>query len=413
MFAFTLGEFGVGVASASLNRTLFKNIVFNSSEVIPANERANLVTSLTSEDALNLNADANAIGLAVNLPNGMGGLAFSHRHRVGLHLGLNRNAADIIVNGQNADIMRQNFSSNGTYIGSTTTPPQVSAVLAGTAMQLAWTAEYNIAYGVRVVDKTGFKLSAGAGYRYIQGLGIADIRVESGSVTAYGALSPLFKVNYGNLVNDPNFSLENGTGLQSVGHGHGYDIGLAAEIGKMVRLGVSVVDMGSMTWTGNVLTAHDQQLQFTSSTGIDTYNVIGELIEQFDTDNHSLFTYEAAQERKADLPAKLRMGGGVRISELFEAGVDVTVPMNKVAGNLTSPFVGLGVDFKPVRWLRLSSGVTGGSGYGASVPLGLTIVSPVWEAGISSRDVIGYFSESAPYYSVGLGFLRFKLGPKS
>ena len=72
--------------------------------------------------------------------------------------------------------------------------------------------------------------------------------------------------------------------------------------------------------------------------------------------------------------------------------------------------MGLGLDFKPLGWLRLSTGVTGGAGYGTSLPLGLTLVTPVWEAGFSSRDVLGYFSESNPYYSVAFGFLRFKFG---
>jgi len=411
LVSFTLGEVGMGVASQSLSKTLLKKMIFNSDEALPASERAALVNSLTGDNALNLNVDLNAVGVAVSLPGGFGGLAFSHRHRVGVHMALNHNAADIIVNGQNAEIMRQYYNpSTGAYLGGTNPPPKVSSVLAGTALQMAWTAEYNISYGVRVVDAMGFKLSAGAGYRYIQGLGIADIRVDEGSVTAYGAMSPLFNVNYGNLANDPNFSLENGTGLQSVGKGHGYDIGLAAEIGKIVRVGVSVVDMGSMTWTANVLQANDQNLQYTSSDGVQTYDVIGEVINQFDTDNKSLFTYQAAKERTVSLPAKVRLGGGVRISELFEAGLDVTVPTNKVAGNLTSSFVGLGLDFKPVRWLRLSTGVTGGAGYGASLPLGVTLVTGPWEAGISSRDITGYFNEKAPYYSLGFGLLRFKLG---
>ena len=50
--------------------------------------------------------------------------------------------------------------------------------------------------------------------------------------------------------------------------------------------------------------------------------------------------------------------------------------------------------------------------YGANLPLGITVVTPIWEAGVSSRDVLGYFSENSPYYSLGLGFLRFKIGNK-
>ena len=411
--AFTIGEGGAGLASRSLSKTLLKHILFDGSQAIGPAEKVALVKGFEGENALNFNADVTTFGLAVRLPNGLGGVAISNRQRMGAHLALNHNAADVIVNGRDAASIQQYYPTDpvtGQPTGPGLPPPLISTFLDGTSIQLAWTSEYNISYGVRVLDKVGFKLSAGAGYRYIQGIGIADIQVASGNLSAYTALSPVFGVDYGKLVSNPQFNSETGSGLHPVGHGHGYDLGLAAEIGKVLRLGASVTDMGSMTWTGNVVTAADQKLQATTSTGIQTYNVLKELANQFDTDKTNLFTYEAARERTAALPAKLRLGAGVRISSLFEAGVDFTAPLNKVAGNLTSSFVGLGVDFKPTSWLRLSSGVSGGSGYGTSLPLGLTVVTPVWEAGISSRDVLGYFNEKSPYYSVALGFLRFKIG---
>ena len=197
-----------------------------------------------------------------------------------------------------------------------------------------------------------------------------------------------------------------------MGRGNGFDVGLAAEVGKVVRLGASVTDWGSMTWTGNVLEASDQKLQQVASTGVQTYDVLAEIARQFDVNNRNLFTYSTARERTAALPAKLRLGGGVRISKLFEAGLDVTLPLNQVAGNLTAPFVGVGFDVRPLSWLKLSSGFSSGAGYGKSLPLGLTLVTPVWEAGVSSRDVTGYFNEKSPYYSVAFGFLRFKIGNK-
>ncbi|MFC7667851.1 DUF5723 family protein [Hymenobacter humi] len=195
-----------------------------------------------------------------------------------------------------------------------------------------------------------------------------------------------------------------------MGSGHGADVGVSAEVGKILQVAASLTDLGKMTWTGNVVTAANQKLQPTSADGIETYDVLKEVIKQFDTDQQNIFTYQAQQKRTASLPAKLRLGVGFRISSLFEAGVDFTAPLNEVAGNLTSPFLGLGVDYKPVSWLRLSSGVSGGAGYGTSLPLGITVVTPIWEAGVSSRDVLGYFSENSPYYSLGLGFLRFKIG---
>ena len=414
--AFTIGEGGAGLASRTLSKTLLKHILFDGSQNIGPAEKAALVNGFEGENALNLNADVTTLGFAVSLPNGLGGLAFSNRQRVGAHLALNHNAADVLVNGRDARSIQQYYPTDpvtGQPTGTGLPPPLISTFLDGTSIQLAWTSEYNVSYGVRVLDKVGFKLSAGAGYRYIQGIGIADIQVANGNLSAYTALSPIFKVDYGKLASNPQFNFETGSGLHPVGHGHGYDLGLAAEIGKVLRVGAALTDLGSMSWTGNVVTAADQKLQATTSTGIQTYNVLKELANQFDTNQTNLFTYAAAKERTAALPAKLRLGAGIRISSLFEAGLDFTAPLNKVAGNLRSSFLGLGLDFKPTRWLRLSSGVSGGAGYGTSLPLGFTVVSPVWEAGISTRDITGYFNEKSPYYSVALGFLRFKIGGKS
>ncbi|MGY3088901.1 hypothetical protein ACVWYF_001941 [Hymenobacter sp. UYAg731] len=412
--AFTIGEVGAGIGSQSLSKTTFKHILYDGGQSIGPAEKATLVNQLSGDNVLNLNLDTNLFGLAITLPNGLGGLAFSSRQRIGGHLALNRNAADILINGQNAAVVKQYYptpNTSGTPTPTAANAPLISTVLDGTSIQAAVTNEFNVAYGIQVYQNEAFKLSLGAGYRYIQGIGIADIRVNGGNLTAYTALSPVFDVDYGRLAtNASNFNYESGSGLKPVGHGNGFDAGVSAEIGKIFRFGAAVTDMGSMTWTANVLEASDQQLQQTASTGVQTYNVLKELSTQFDAENKTLFKYAPARERTAALPAKLRLGGGIRINKFFEAGLDVTAPLNKVAGNLTTTFVGLGVDYKPLNWLKLSSGFTGGAGYGKSLPLGLTFVSPVWEAGISTRDVVGLLSEDSPYSSVAFGVLRFKIG---
>ena len=411
--AFTVGEVGAGIGSQSLSKTTFKHIIYDGSQAIGAAEKATLVNQLSGDNVLNLNIDTNLFALAITLPNGLGGLAFSSRQRVGGHLALNRNAADILINGQNAAVVKQYYpvpNTSGTPTPTAANAPLISTVLDGTSIQAAVTNEFNVAYGIQVYQNEAIKLSLGAGYRYIQGIGIADIRVSGGNLTAYTAFSPVFDINYSSVANKPNFNYESGSGLKPVGHGNGFDAGVSAEIGKIFRFGASVTDMGSMTWTANVLEASDQKLQQTAATGVTTYDVLKEISNQFDTDKQNLFTYTTARERTAALPAKLRLGGGIRINKFFEAGLDVTAPLNKVAGNLTTTFVGLGVDYKPLSWLKLSSGVTGGAGYGKSLPLGLTFVTPVWEAGISTRDAVGLFSEDSPYSSVAFGVLRFKIG---
>lgn len=410
LVSFTIGEAGAGVGSQSLTNSQLKQLIFHSGDALTADQRAALVTNLNNKNALNINADATAFALALTLPPGLGGLAVSVHQRLSGHAAFNRNSADIIVNGQQAALVQQYYDAAGNP-RSGSTPPLLSAALDGTELQLALTNEFNVGYGVEVANVPGvFKLTAGAGYRYIQGVGVADVRVSGGSLLAYSSLSPVFDINYGSLAGSSSFNYKSGSGLQPVGSGHGFDLGLAAEVGKVVRLGVAVTDLGSMTWTGNVVTATDQSLRFPQYGELTNYDVIRQLVNQFGASGETLFTYQTAQERRTSLPTKLRLGGGVRLSEFFEAGLDVTVPLNQVAGNLPAPFVGAGLDYRPVRWLRLSSGVSGGAGYSVGVPLGLTFVTPVWEAGFSTRSVLGYFSENNPYASVALGFLRFRIG---
>ncbi|WP_426492933.1 DUF5723 family protein [Hymenobacter sp. 102] len=401
--AFTIGEVGAGAASQSLTRPQLRRFITDTNQPLTAAEKQALATAFNSNNALNVNADATTLALAVQLPV-IGGVAISNRVRTAGHVGLNKNAADILFLGKDAPIYTSTAAGN---------VPLVSEALAGTELQFAVLNEFNLAWGTRLVDLPLFQLSAGAGYRYIQGVGIVDIRVRPGDLRAYTSMSPVFDIDYGNLVNNPSFNLKTGSGLQPVGKGHGFDVGLAAEVGKAVRLGLAVTDIGQMTWTGNLLTANDQKLKRLKSSGVGSYNFIKEAAEIFASGTDSLFQYQTGQDRRADLPTKLRAGAGVRLSEYFEVGLDVTMPLNRVAGNLPSPFVGAGLDYKPVKWLRLSSGLTGGAGYGFSVPLGFTLVTSFYEAGISTRDVAGLVTSEHPYFSAAAGFLRFKLGGKS
>ncbi|WP_375435668.1 DUF5723 family protein [uncultured Hymenobacter sp.] len=403
-FAFTIGEVGAGVSSQSLTRDQLRKFVYNTNDELTLTEKQELARGFTSDNALNLNADATTLGLAVQIP-ALGGIAISNRIRSVGHVELNKNAAELLFLGKDAPIYATASASN---------IPLVSEALDGTQFQFSALNEFNIAWGKRLVDLPLFQLSAGAGYRYIQGVGIVDVRVKPGDLQAYSSLSAVFDINYGSLTSDPNFNFEARTnGLQPVGQGNGFDLGLSAEVGKLVRLGVAVTDMGSMTWEGNLLTANDQKLKRLKSAGVGSYDFFKEAAEIFASGTDSLFQYQTGQDRKANLPTKLRAGAGFRISEFFETGLDVTLPLNNVAGNLTSPLVGAGLDYKPLSWLRLSSGVSGGAGYGLNIPLGLTIATSVYEGGISTRDVVGLLADKNPYISVAAGFLRFKFGGKT
>ncbi|MCR5888886.1 DUF5723 family protein [Hymenobacter sp. J193] len=399
--AFTVGEFGLGIGSQSLTRATIKRFIDASGRELTQAEKQGLARDFTSDQALNLNADATTVAVSVSLPV-FGTVAFSNRQRLSSHVGLNKNAAEIMFLGQDAPIF-QNFDPS--------TAPLVSEALDGTRIQLAWYNEFNFAFGRQLVDLPMFRLSGGVGYRYIQGVGVLDVQVTDGKSTAYSALSPLFDVDYGKVATQPGFNLrERASGLQPVGEGHGFDVGLAMEAGKLLRVGVSITDIGRMKWDGNLLTAQDQRIKQLQSDGVDSYDFFTEAARIFAAGTDSLFVYQPGQELKKDLPTKLRIGAGLRVSENLEAGVEVSTPLNQIAGSLPNTFVGAALDYKPWHWLRLSSGVNGGAGYGFGIPLGITLTTPIYEAGISTRDVTGLLSKSNPYVSGAAGFLRFRFG---
>jgi Family of unknown function (DUF5723) len=396
-----LMQSGVGIGSQSLTREQLNRFISRVDDNLTAAEKQELAKAFASDNALNINADVTTFGAAVSLL-GLGTVAVSNQQRIVSHIGLNKNMADILFLGKNAPIY-QNYQPG--------TAPLVSTALEGTRMQLSWLNEFNVAFGRRVLDNDLFQLSAGVGYRYIEGVGVIDIRAENGKLNAFGAVSPLFDINYGDLARNPQFNYRNGgSGLRPVGKGNGFDLGIAIETGKALRLGVSLTDVGNMKWTGNLLTANDQKLKQLNSTGVGTYNFFKEAAQLVAAGTDSLFQYQPSAERTESLPTKLRAGAGLRISEYFEVGLDATIPLNEAAGNLPKPFIGAGIDFKPVRWLRLSSGLTGGAGYGFSLPLGVTLATKHYEAGVSTRDVAGLFASEHPYVSVATGFLRFKFG---
>ncbi|PJJ47872.1 hypothetical protein CLV45_4562 [Hymenobacter chitinivorans DSM 11115] len=399
--AFSIGEGGVGVSSASLTRSQVWKFLRNTDQTLTRADKLELARAFTSDNTLNFNADVTTVAVSASFPV-LGSFAFSNRQRLSGHMALNQNAAEILFLGQEAPIYA-NYNP--------TTSPLITESLAGTQFQGTWYNEFNFAFARRLITLPLFRLSGGVGYRYIQGVGIVDVRIEPGKIEAYSAMSPLFDIDYGKVVNSTSFNLEKrANGLQPVGKGNGFDLGLAMEAGKMLRASLSLTDLGHMTWEGNLLTASDQKLKKLRSNGVDNYDFLSEATKIFASGTDSVFVYQPSQEHTASLPTKLRAGAGLRVTNRLEVGLDVTVPLNEVAGNITSPFVGAGIDFKPNKFIRLSSGVAGGAGYGFALPLGVAFTTNLYEFGVSTRDLPGLLADKNPYASVAAGFVRFRFG---
>ncbi|NDK54676.1 DUF5723 family protein [Pontibacter fetidus] len=403
LVSFTVAEFGGFYSSQAFTRQTLKSAIkFSSETTLSLEERQKLARAFTSDNVLNLGADVNTLAISVSVPK-IGGFAVSNRQRMLGHVGFNKNFSELLFLGKDASVFNE-VAPDETVL--------VSDLFDGSEVKMSWVNEWNLAFGRKIIDLPLINIYGGAGYKYLQGLGLYEFSAKGGKVKAYNAFSPVLDANYDDYLDDPKFNYDSADGLLNpVGRGHGVDLGLSAEIIKIVKVSASVTDLGSIKWTENLLEGQDKgfKLEDLAENGSDEdfWKDAGKVARTI-VDSALVFT--PVSEMKVNLPTRFRFGAGVKIGQRVEVGVDYVAPLNKAPGNLADDFVGLGIDFSPVPVFRLSSGVSTGAGDKLNIPFGFAITSPVYEFGIGMRDVTAPFTKSNPGASFAMGFLRFKIG---
>jgi hypothetical protein len=271
---------------------------------------------------------------------------------------------------------------------------------------MSWNREYAIDFGLNVINTDDFKLNAGAGIRYIQGIGYIDLQSVNGNYKAIMAASPAFGIDFPVKTAD---SVNIGFLPNSAGNGLGFEFGVSAEFGKNWRLAGSITDFGYLTYKTNVYTANDGPVTTLSTDGFSNYNFF-QNASQFDGFTREMVGWVPNQKQKTSLPAKARLGASFS-SNILNVGIDLVAPLNSVSGNILHPIVSVGGEVKILGILRLSSGVSGGGNYSnVLVPVGITF-SPgggSYEMGIATRDIFTYLRSNNPMISLSTGFLRFR-----
>ncbi|MDJ1471323.1 DUF5723 family protein [Xanthocytophaga flava] len=405
--AFSFGELGAGLGSRSLTQSQLNKFITAIDETPTSEERQSFVDAFANTNALNLTTDVTLWGFSIQIPK-VGGFAVSNRQRVLTHIGLNKTFAEILFLGKDASIY-QDPTFQDKVLGN---EPIVSSAFSGSKLQIAAFNEWNLAYGITVLEQDDWKLAVGLGYKYIQGIGVLDFVAQDGKLRAYNAMSAVFGVDYGDLpTSDPNFTYVSEKGnfpfYKPAGTGHGFDIGLSADIGEKVKASLSVTDLGSIKWKNNLLQAQDQPLRPIQSDGMQTFNIFSQAATVL---GDGMLTYQSGGTYTASLPTQLRAGIGFLPNEKLDLGADVALPLNDVAGNLPEYYAGVGIGYKPASFIRINTGVTSGAGYGVNVPAGINFDFGAYEFGFGTRSVNGWLTEKNPYVSALFGVLRFKIG---
>lgn len=424
---FGVFEMGTSIYSEALGKEALRNNLLPSEFETLTNEEKQEVVQDFTESAIAIDVDMMPVGFHLNTENA-GGFAFAIRDRVDYYSYFGPLVAEIGVLGSNADYWQQWVLSSGDTIpagdaipeGATVqngyTPPDnamlISELLDGSTMSMQWLREYQVGYGKKVYSTDDYGIYGGIGLKYITGTALLQIDGRDGNATAFSALSPYFNVDYGiEAVGNPSALPIDTTSIvpKPVGQGFGVDLGMSILFKDKFRFGISLTDIGSVTWDGNVYAFNDLAFTEISNQGIETLNII-EAVSNL-TGSDGILEWQGSQSLKTKLPTTLRIGAGILLNDKLRVGGEAVIPVNNELANYDKAVLGVGGDFSPIPWIQLSAGFLTGGNYDFKIPAGITfqVANGAWEAGFASRDIITFFSESQPTVSASFGFLRFRV----
>jgi hypothetical protein len=425
---FGLTEIAASAYSGALQKTEFRRSLFNFSGTEFSYEDKLKAAQQFAGEKLALNLDINWFGISYQHDK-IGGFALNIRETARWYSTFNDSLADVMFLGFKSSYFDQLRLSDGSIVAND--PSQYSAyesigisegirssnqktfsqLFEGSKISMMTYREYSLSYGKEFVISDLFAVAGGIGLKYLQGYGIMDIEAKDGKLTAYGAFSPAFQIDFGSATQN-NPSADTTGGYKSVGRGFGMDLGFNIYFKEKIKFGVAVTNIGSINWFGNVYTANDTTLFSTKSEEFNNYNIFAEA-QKLSSDD-GIFKWEGQKSLKTKLPTLLRIGASHQFEDKGEVGFDLVIPVNDQPGTLQKPYWAVGGDFKVFKFLRLSTGFAKGGNYDKrmTVPVGITFVVGeygTWEVGFASRDAVTYFRQKGPALSLAFGFLRFRV----
>jgi hypothetical protein len=426
---FGLMEVGLSAFSDALTKSTFKKSMttFNTTDF--TNQQKIDAARNFAGKSLAVNADVNWFGISYQHDK-LGGFAFGIRESVRFYSKFSQQTSDFLFRGYGAAYFDTLHLNNGSAVANTQAnylanqgnisygqankPTTMATIFNGSKMQMVWYREYNLSYGKEFKINDDIAISGGVGLKYLQGFAMMNASSDGTSLMATGAFSPNLHINFGNAAatNPSSDTVSKGLMPKPAGTGFGADLGLNIVIKEKLKIGVAVTNIGSITYDVNVYSMKNDTIAKIDNAGFQNYNIFTQF-SNF-TSNSGLFKWEGKKNVKVNLPTMFRAGASLKFGDKAEVGVDFIIPATTTPGNLQTMIWSMGGDFKPMRWLKLSGGMTHGGNYGSrvNIPLGLTIIvgeNGTWELGVASRDAVTWFRNNGPALSIAMGFLRFRI----
>ncbi len=393
---FGILPFGVHIGSDLLDyelyTTYFTGTGTDSGRVgryLTENDKERLLSSL--EDGLThsrVDIDSRLFGLSLRLPE-VGAFAFTISEEATGFVNLPRDYVEFLLHGN---------QPGSNYDFQTTTA------------MASWTRNYSVSFGTALPGVSFVKsLSAGASIKLVHGFGYYEVErfntslntAEDGALT--GSIDFLSR-HAGALPFDEGYSVF----PSPAGTGWGVDVGFSGYVEKYLLVGVSVTDIGSIAWKKHIREDYadttivvDDPLQSEQRNGIEN-------LVQGDQRTGSAF--------KSPLPTQLRLGCALAMHEMMEwKDAELLLALDYNQGlvisprSTTTPRVSFGLEYKPVKWLPLRSGISFGGTDKMNVALGFGLCFSLFELEVASENVTWLLEPgSFSHGSVAIG-TRFRL----
>jgi hypothetical protein len=258
-------------------------------------------------------------------------------------------------------------------------PSDAKYVFDGTSFNAWWYREYNVSYGRKIPLKIPFvkNFYAGVAIKSIQGFGIFQTiknissienknAIDTGKSTIIGNFDFMAQRAGVNFFNNDDPNKGSVTFFPDpVGHGTGFDLGFSAELFNGTQVGLSITDIGKITWDKNVKNTSN-----TGGGGVITFT--GYTNEIQDSVNHVIKGKSSVGESfSTTLPTVLRLGAAVQSDKLpflkFMPGrmliaAEYAQGLNKSLGNTTKPRFSLGMEYRIIPVIPLRTGFLFGGG---------------------------------------------------
>jgi hypothetical protein len=289
----------------------------------------------------------------------LGGIGFALIDHAGINFAFSRDYFDMLY--------LQGLPSNAKYNFS------------GTSFEAWWYREYNFSYGRRLPVHIPFlkNLYAGAALKMVRGYGIFQTTKNNSTIENKTAATDTGKnsilgnfdflaqhagIDFFNTITNDSVTHTFAFMPDPVGKGTGFDIGLSAEFSEGFIVGISVTDIGKITWDKNVM--------LTSGGGNVTYS--GYTKEIIDSLKDQIKGKESVGETfSTSLPTVFRIGATAQSDKVsflkFLPGrllvaVEYAQGFNESLGNTTKPRLSLGAEYRIIPLLPLRTGfILGGN----------------------------------------------------